>query len=421
MSKYLVEKNNESSIKLFNKRKIYRAIMQGQQHNNIVEMDIAEKILYGRVDANFLPIVVDESNLTRLISFENQTIPLSAINFVVDLFEQVVTQFKKCAQTGKIRTDDPFLSNIKAYKAYVDPIEEYKEYLQIYTNSIAGFFIENNVKVTNFDEFREAVMPLLKKTLGFQPLTYAGFLKSKNCSVLSTGLAIEIADSDYINDNEKHQSFMKSPNWEFFVNTCDSYGFMVDLNVPWRIIVDLNSTAAIEAASKYINVNSADQTLFYFFQNSSQKNYTFFKNTLHDVYMQVRKNYARALECNITGELIPATITARAYTYQELIASYNEQYFIDFYTRMRLYEEQPELNDEVVTKIVNNQISFYNSNKNYARLFIYLESQINKTFDKEGSLRYYNNLYKKRNFENFKKGETENLTITEGENDFSGY
>ncbi len=421
MSKYLVEENSESSIKLYNKRRLYRAILEKQQHNNIVQMDVAEKILYGRVNANFLPLSVDKANLQRLVSFDNQTNPPSALNFVADLFEQVVTQFKKCAQTGKVQPNDPYLTNLKAYKAYVDPMQEYIDYLKIYSDSLAGLFISENIKVTNFDEFKEAVMPVLRTSLGFEPITYAGFLKSKNCSVLSTGLAIEIADSDYINDDEKFENFVQSPNWQFFVNTCDSYGFMIDLNVPWRMIVDLNSTAVLEATSKYVEVNSADQTLFYFFENSSRLNYTFFKKMLLDLYMNIRRSYAQIHECNLTGKLIPTNIAAKSYSFDEFSTRYSEQYFIDMYVRLRLFEERPTLDDRTINKIVDNQLSFFNNNKDYDRLFVYLESQINKTFDKEGSLRYYNNNAKRRKRNNFNDRKTDNLIITEGGNDFSGY
>tara|TARA_Y100001937_G_C7131938_1_gene337988 strand:+ start:1210 stop:2475 length:1266 start_codon:yes stop_codon:yes gene_type:complete len=421
MSKYLVEENSESSILLFNKRRLYRSILRGQNHNNIIQMDVAEKILYGRIDSNFLPLIVTKANLTRLQSFDNEFDPPKALNFVADLFAEVVTQFKKCTQIGNIRQNDTYLSNLKAYKAYVDPIEEYQQYIQTYSDSIAGMFIADNIKVTNFDEFKEAILPVLKTAASFEPITFTGFLKSKNCSVLSTGLAIEIADSDYINDNEKFESFIQSENWEFFVNTCDSYGFMVDLNVPWRMIIDLNSTAAIEAASRYIDVATADQTLFYYYQNSSRVNYSFFKKTLLDLYMNIRKNYAQIFECQVSRKLVPSVISAQAYTLEQLTKKYDEQYFIDFYTRLRLFEERRELDSEKINKIVDDQISFFNSNGDYERLFVYLESQINKTFDKEGSLGYYNNLYRKRKIEKFNLGEINILTTTEGGDDFSGY
>ena len=96
MSKYLVEENSESSILLFNKRRLYRSILRGQNHNNIIQMDVAEKILYGRIDSNFLPLIVTKANLTRLQSFDNEFDPPKALNFVADLFAEVVTQFKKC-------------------------------------------------------------------------------------------------------------------------------------------------------------------------------------------------------------------------------------------------------------------------------------------------------------------------------------
>ena len=101
-------------------------------------------------------------------------------------------------------------------------------------------------------------MPMLENAIDRQPFTYTGFIKSRNCTVMNTGLAIEIADLEYTNDVEKIANFRQSMNWEYFVNTCDTYGFMVDYNVPWRIVADIGSDAMLEAARQrgFSNVES---------------------------------------------------------------------------------------------------------------------------------------------------------------------
>jgi hypothetical protein len=44
MSKYFVEKNNESTLRLFNKRFIYKTTVFGSDENNIVSFVDGEKI-----------------------------------------------------------------------------------------------------------------------------------------------------------------------------------------------------------------------------------------------------------------------------------------------------------------------------------------------------------------------------------------
>ena len=68
MSRYLAETNGESAFRLFNKRTVYRGILQKKRHNNIVQMDVAEKILYGRIDKTFLPITDKHPTYLSIIS-----------------------------------------------------------------------------------------------------------------------------------------------------------------------------------------------------------------------------------------------------------------------------------------------------------------------------------------------------------------
>ena len=122
MSKLFSETNGESAFELFNKRTVYRNyISKNSNTSNVVHMDVHEKILYGRITQNFKPIRVNNSSLKKVTNTADRNIPLQAINFVADVFDEMCTQFEKCAQTGKIKTDDPFLSQLKAYKGYQDP------------------------------------------------------------------------------------------------------------------------------------------------------------------------------------------------------------------------------------------------------------------------------------------------------------
>ena len=66
-----------------------------------------------------------------------------------------------------------------------------------------------------------------------------------------SGLAVEIAAIDASNDDEKINLFTKSKNWEFYLNACRSYGFMVDQMAPWRLVADIGSSEMIKYARRY--------------------------------------------------------------------------------------------------------------------------------------------------------------------------
>ena len=216
MAKYFTESNNESTLKLFNKRFIYKKIVHGSRFENIVSFADGEKIFFGRMDRRFVPIVVKKSSLKYVGVSADSLKPVQAVNFVADLFNEMVNQFDKCATTGKIKTNDPYLSRLKAYRAYEDPEAQYELYKAIYYDALKQYISRNSVKFKNFDEFIKMIMPVIKISAAKQPITYTGYVKSNNCSVLNSGLAIEIADLNYDNDLDKIDNFVKSKNWEFF-------------------------------------------------------------------------------------------------------------------------------------------------------------------------------------------------------------
>jgi len=59
-------------------------------------------------------------------------------------------------------------------------------------------------------------------------------------SPLSTGLCVEIDDKSYDNDAEKHR-FINHPNFSFYKIAARKHGFMIDRNVPWRLVADVSS------------------------------------------------------------------------------------------------------------------------------------------------------------------------------------
>jgi len=91
----------------------------------------------------------------------------------------------------------------------------------------------------NQKQFAKELMLFFESTVNRYPVTYPAFIKSKYCPISVSGLAIEVADLDFNNDDAKIEQFIKSNNWEFYLNACASYGFMVDSRMPWRLVADI--------------------------------------------------------------------------------------------------------------------------------------------------------------------------------------
>ena len=204
MSTFYKEKNTESTFELFNKRVVYFGDSSSSEYENLINFS-AEKMMYGRVSRTFLPIVIpQDSNRFKSIPSESLTSQnLKALNFVVDAFLDLQQQFLKCSLTNKIDNSDEYLSNLKVYKAYIDPYNRYNRYMQRYKDILKLDSRMNSTKLSNFDTMKDSLLNIMETAGKVNPLTFTAYIKSKNTPINISGLVIEIADLDGSNDDEK--------------------------------------------------------------------------------------------------------------------------------------------------------------------------------------------------------------------------
>ena len=335
----------------------------------------------------FVPIIrVNEA--LKLKAFTSQATNFQAANFVVDAFADLSAEFKRCAMGGRIYGDDPFLSNLVVYKGSESADDLYNRHLTNYSNAMAAQFEENNAKVKDFDEFIQEFQRLLGPALPQFPFTQPGFIKSRLCPISCSGLAIEIANLDYSNDEEKINQFVNSGNWEFYINACRSYGFMVDKFVPWRLVADIGSSEMISYAATYCgaNLNSTNQLLNVGYTTAHTSFFNNFKYILYNLYNKVKlKSFLEPIDCN--GVTVFTKTTPRTYSLEEFSNLYSESYFLKLYFELRLLEEESVLEDFEHETLIDDSIELYFGRGLNAALDAF-ERVANKTFDYRGSLSY---------------------------------
>lgn len=392
MSDLYVEKEDETTLTIFNKRVIYDFDSTNQNYSNVVDFNFGEKFLYGRVTRNFKPVYFDNNfvKLKELNPINAQGAPPQAISFVVDMFNRLSTQFDKCLATGKISPDDKFLSSLKVYKAFEDPVQLHNSFLQ--TQLFAFSKQLKKSKYKNLQQFMINLESLLEESLKLYPITFAGFVKSRFCPISVSGLAIEIADSDYFNDNAKIEEFINSPNWEFYLNACRSYGFMVDKLIPWRLVADIGTSECIEYSKKYglfntnnILTDSYGRTDLIFFNK--------LKFYLLNLYNQNAKTYAESYDCN--GIAKTRYVTIPKITINQFDKIISEERILKLYFKIRMLEEDKKLSKAEEMKLVNDCLQIYKS-KNLSFSLDRFETIVNQPFDSVGSLSYINEQVKRR-------------------------
>jgi len=381
VSTFYKESNNETTVELFNKKIIYKSDVLTSGYSNLIDFNLAEKALYGKVGRIYIPIVTSP-NLVRFKNFISSGNPrqnLQAIGFVVDAFEALAQQFKKAEQSGKIYSNDPNLTNLKVYKSYKDNNISYNEYQINFIKALKTNMNINNIH--NFQTFIKELLATVSIVTRTYPLSMPAYTKSKLNSLTNSGLALEIADAPYDNDDQKINDFVNSKNWEFYVNACNSYGFMIDINAPWRLIADLDSEAMMGYASAY-DFTSTDEILALGFSTTHNRFYNQLPQQLLRLYNEMVPTHISSFdEC---GSKI---ITTERYTLQSLQQKFSNDFFMKFYFDLRFSEEENTFSVAEKQRIIKDCLQLSRSSDNRTALGTF-ERYINQPFDYRGSLSY---------------------------------
>ena len=390
MSTFYKENNRESAFELFNKKLVYLSDSSSDTYRNLIDFT-AEKILYGRVNRIFVPIVIPQ-NTTRLKNFSSESVTssgLKALDFVVDAFNDLQRQFVKCSKIGNIDNSDPYLTNLKVYKAYIDPYVRYERYIRQLKSIIKTDPIIDSINLQDFKTLSDSLFNVMENASKTNPLTFPAYIKSKKTPINISGLAIEIADLNASNDDEKINAFINSKNWDFYLNTCRSYGFMVDQNVPWRLIADIGSQPMLEYARNY-NSTSTDQILVKYYQSAHYSYYNNFSQQLLTMYNDIKpRAIIKLSECNNKTKI--KRVRPQEYKTTEILKeSYGQDDFLMLYCKLRFSEEESQYTDQEKNTIMRDtlQLSKIKSTNTAIEQF---ERFLNQTLDYQGSLSYYIN------------------------------
>ncbi len=405
MSERYVKANAEGARELFNKRLIYTDEASLAQSSNALGYDTpsamvdftAEKFLYGRVNRVFTPIAMvkgqQRANLKTISAAQSQETNMRALNFVVDAFNGLAQQFNKCAMEGKIDNTDPFLSQLKAFRAFEDPVLRYQQYMIRYVALFkANVNSDPSKQIENFDQFQAAIMESVSLTGLTAPLTYTAFIKNRRCPITVSGLAIEIANLNATDDEEKVAQLLQSKNWDFFVNAAATYGFILDKNVPWRLVADIGSSAMLEYAAAY-GLDTTDKILGTCYQPVGPYSAGKFATELYNIYNKViPATIVYSEECG--GSVVMKQRVPDKYdSAQRLKSKYSEEHFISLYCNARFSEEESQFTEDQKHRLVEEVLGMARIS-GLSSAITKFERILNKTFDYVGSLSYYNNYAK---------------------------
>ncbi len=398
MSTFYRKDNNEGAMALYLKSQIYRGDMVDIEYTNLRNFQIAESLLYGRVNRNYVSI--EPSPTVAFEQLAAATIPGTThrvFKFVAAAFKDLQQQFRIKGMSGHIRSDDPILSTLEIEKAYESPRTFYDRFIAGRRENFISQLRTSNINFRNFDEFLIHLLPVMEEGVAALPFTYPAFIRSSYCPPTTSGLVIEIADLDASNDEEKITKFKNSPNWEFYLNACRSYGFYVDAANPARLVANIGSSEMVKYAQETSKCNylSTDDILFSAYQAAHVSYYEGFIQNILFFYNQAKRPYMEMEYCQngkvsttggSTSRSYARVITPVEYTEADLRRNYGEVFFLELYLKIRLMEERETgLTPYDKERLVRDTVRMAKlKTPRYA--IDYFEAFIGRTYDYSGSL-----------------------------------
>lgn len=322
-----------------------------------------EDIYYGRLDTDGNVVLPLQARLKPLPDTEANI--LYALDFVVEAFKDLKRIANRKMLDGCLPvenldgSEEPYIGPFKPKRAFKSTITNYSSTLgSIYPLFVKKYLLENNQyhKVLDFESFIKAFRYFLKHAVGGSvPINLSSYALTPACSVLNTGLAIDISDDlSAGSDIEKEENFINNPRMKFYMNLAQEHGFYIDKNVPWRLVANLGSPIMQDYIVKHFPSYAGTKSLFEeYFQSAVHKDIDIIKN-----YMV---NYYNRLVANRPVEMVPnASNTCfirkerHRVTKQQVAEQYNDDYWIEMYVELRSVESTIGYDHQAVQFIIKN-------------------------------------------------------------------
>lgn len=243
--------NKEDALTLFNTRKLYDAHRFPSSADDPRAADLwYEKPLYGKINHLQDAVYVSEANLKPL-DVEDETILV--VDFVADAYKDFSNYYALAAARGALKKSGK-LYKPHPTRAWSSVNKLHHEHLEnIYKLFVASLLgnPKRARKVVSFRTFLNEFVKTLKNRAPFMPFTRSAFVLSKFCSPMISGLMIELGNHQHGNDQPKVNDYINDENFEFYRTTARRFGFYIDRNAPWRLIVNVSSPRMQEYAARY--------------------------------------------------------------------------------------------------------------------------------------------------------------------------
>ena len=205
--------------------------------------------LYGKIDTNF-NIVQASSAKLQVLSDGRDKQNLFALDFVADAFNAMSLYLRDMEIRGHLRRGS-FFYPLKAYAGWRSSTQLYNTHIKslydrFLKTELTPAAVRHHNSLRTFEDYLPIFVQFLNNITSFGGtcLTKSAFISRYTCPRSTSGLSIEVADEkDTSDDRNKFRHYFNDRQFSLFLDVAEKFGFYVDMNVPWRLIANLESPA----------------------------------------------------------------------------------------------------------------------------------------------------------------------------------
>ncbi len=352
-----------------------------------------EMTKFGRIDDNGNAVMPKSQYPKPLLSTTGIVETFSALNFVSDAFLDMKKHLKRAYQIGVLTPDHPFLSDFAVRRAYESPIKGYDDYASGLFSVYNVSFLSDTAlrsKIKNFGDYVHHFLDFTRTSSDLKPLSITGWHRSKNSSIYSSGLVIDIAGQDLSVDEFKDDFFISAPEFSYYFKLAKYYGFLVNKNAPFMLVADINSPVMKE----YINNNGLpsragliDQAYFRVYQYDIERIEALMIE-YYNLYVQSAPFIKEVKFCP-NGKPRHNVISRNQTNIQIVRQKYPPRFFLNFYIDLRNIEERQPFKKADIRRM-KQKAGFFYKKYNPAAALDYINEQYRSLYAaKEGTLYHW--------------------------------
>jgi hypothetical protein len=179
------------------------------------------------------------------------------------------------------------------------------------------------------------------------------------CPQELNGITIYLdGNTDWSNIESKTKSYINDPNFNIFIDSAKRYGFMVDRNIPWRIIADLESPVMQDYYKKYSirDTNDIFNSLYF---KAHESDIEVLKNVLLSFWNTFASENSLNIKNELAGrcdKLFSQVTTNSQIDFQTFVGHFKEEWFVRFYLYTKILESKLDISQNKFESLYSQSI-----------------------------------------------------------------